>query len=76
MKTNKTLLWVGIGSALLIGGGLFWWFKNKSKTDENVPAKKNRVFVPLNTPCFFQNSMSFLLFEGSGEDKIDARGNT
>ena len=35
MKTNKTLLWVGIGSALLIGGGLFWWFKNKPKTDEN-----------------------------------------
>lgn len=29
---NKTLLWVGIGSALLIGGGLFWYFKNKQST--------------------------------------------
>jgi hypothetical protein len=41
MKTNKTLLWVGIGSALLIGGGLFWWFKNKPKTDENKEPVKD-----------------------------------
>lgn len=30
---NKTLLWVGIASALLIGGGL-WWMKKKPKTDD------------------------------------------
>lgn len=34
MKTNKTLLWVGIGSALLIGGGLFWWFRKSAKDKE------------------------------------------
>jgi gliding motility-associated-like protein len=43
MKTNKTLLWVGIGSALLIGGGLFWWFKNKPKTDEKDDTEKEPV---------------------------------
>jgi hypothetical protein len=34
MKSNKTLLWVGIGSALLIGGGLFWWFRKSAKDKE------------------------------------------
>ncbi len=28
---NKTLLWVGIGSAILIGGGLAWYFSNRKK---------------------------------------------
>jgi hypothetical protein len=43
MKSNKTLLWVGIGSALLIGGGLFWWFKNRPKTDEKDDTEKEPV---------------------------------
>jgi LPXTG-motif cell wall-anchored protein len=40
MKKNKTLLWVGIASALLIGGGLFWLFKTKKEAEELEKKKK------------------------------------
>jgi LPXTG-motif cell wall-anchored protein len=40
MKSNKTLLWVGIGSALLIGGGLFWWFRKSAKDKEAAATKE------------------------------------
>lgn len=40
MKSNKTLLWVGIGSALLIGGGLFWWFRKSAKDKEAAALAK------------------------------------
>ena len=41
MKTNKTLLWVGIGSALLIGGAVFLYFKNRPKKDEKSDDKSS-----------------------------------
>jgi len=38
---NKTLLWVGIASALLIGGGVFWWMRNRPKTDDTKDDTKD-----------------------------------
>jgi peptidoglycan hydrolase-like protein with peptidoglycan-binding domain len=31
---NKTLLLVGLGSSLLIGGGLFWYYRNRKKAND------------------------------------------
>lgn len=33
---NKTLLWVGLGSAVLIGGGLAWYFSNRKKQNAKM----------------------------------------
>lgn len=40
MANKKALVWIGIASALVIGGGIFWWVKSrnndKDKKDEDV----------------------------------------
>jgi hypothetical protein len=43
MKKNKTLMWVGIASAVLVTGGLIWWLstRNKSETTDLSGGRKN-----------------------------------
>jgi hypothetical protein len=37
---NKKVIWIGIASALLIGGGIFWWIRSKNKAAEEEAKKK------------------------------------
>ena len=37
---NKKLIWLAVGSALLIGGGVFWWMKTRP-TGEQLADKKS-----------------------------------
>jgi len=56
---NKTLLWVGIASAVLIGGGVFWWWrttnpktddtKNDTKDDTKIDDTKKEEGKPADT---------------------------
>jgi hypothetical protein len=55
MANKKVLVWVAIGSALLIGGGIFWWMKTRDKNkgdDKDVtnPDNKDVVTPPTPTP--------------------------
>ena len=34
MANNKKLIWIGIASAVIIGGGAFLWWKNKNDKEE------------------------------------------
>jgi hypothetical protein len=37
---NKKVIWIGIASALLIGGGVFWWMRSKNQAAEEEAKKK------------------------------------
>jgi hypothetical protein len=37
---NKKVIWIGMASALLIGGGVFWWMRTKNKAKAEAEAKK------------------------------------
>ena len=39
---NKTIIWISIGSALLIGGAVFLYFKNRPKKDEKTKNDKDK----------------------------------
>jgi|688.fasta_scaffold268243_3 hypothetical protein len=40
MANNKKIIWIGIASALLIGGGTFLWLKNKKAKEEEEKRKQ------------------------------------
>ena len=40
---NKTIIWISIGSALLIGGAVFLYFKNRPKKDEKSKTEKEKL---------------------------------
>lgn len=39
---NKTIIWISIGSALLIGAGIFLYLKNRPKKDEKSKTEKEK----------------------------------
>ena len=39
---NKKVIWIGIASALLIGGGIFWWMRNKNTESSSKETDKNK----------------------------------
>jgi hypothetical protein len=40
---NKKLIWIGVASALLIGGGIFWWWKSRNPSDSSGDTSKDET---------------------------------